>query len=167
MQAEVLDGAAEYVITGGTGGLGLLFAAWMEQGGARHVTLLGRSGRGANPAEMAHLLRGSSQVRRPPSTGAPWNRALHHCMFAMANTCVAARTRTFQEKTMFWYEWVQVTITRADPALAGEAAEAQAAIWRRGHRLAGVIHAAGTQVGHAPPAALTHSSPNAHCPCAA
>lgn len=62
MQTELLNGRSQYVITGGTGGLGLLFAGWMTQGGGRHFTLLGRSGRAANMAEMAHLLSGDAEV---------------------------------------------------------------------------------------------------------
>jgi KR domain len=63
VQAELLDARSAYVITGGTGGLGLLFAAWLSGGGARHVALWGRSGRAAGGAEMNHLLCGHAQVR--------------------------------------------------------------------------------------------------------
>jgi NAD(P)-dependent dehydrogenase (short-subunit alcohol dehydrogenase family)/acyl carrier protein len=38
----VLHGDCSYLITGGLGGLGLLFAEWMAAHGARHLILLGR-----------------------------------------------------------------------------------------------------------------------------
>ena len=62
MQAELLDARSAYVITGGTGGLGLLFAAWLAGGGAQHIALWGRSGRAAADAQLGHLLRGPAQV---------------------------------------------------------------------------------------------------------
>lgn len=62
MQAELLGARSVYTITGGTGGLGLLFAAWLAGGGARHVALWGRSGRAADGAQMDHLLRGPTQA---------------------------------------------------------------------------------------------------------
>jgi phthiocerol/phenolphthiocerol synthesis type-I polyketide synthase B len=62
MQAELLDARSAHVITGGTGGLGLLFAAWLAGGGARHIELWGRSGRAAADAQLGHLLRGTAQV---------------------------------------------------------------------------------------------------------
>ena len=59
MQAMVLDFRAAYVITGGSGGLGLLFASWM---GARCVILLGRSGRVASPHVLAPLAASDAQI---------------------------------------------------------------------------------------------------------
>ncbi|KAG8405408.1 Type I Iterative PKS [Metarhizium acridum] len=40
----LLSPDATYVITGGTGGIGLSLGPWMVENGARHVVLLGRSG---------------------------------------------------------------------------------------------------------------------------
>ena len=53
---------AAYVITGGSGGLGLLFAGWMVQCGARCVVLLGRSGRVAAAADLHALAAGPARV---------------------------------------------------------------------------------------------------------
>jgi NAD(P)-dependent dehydrogenase (short-subunit alcohol dehydrogenase family) len=50
------------MITGGSGGLGLLFAGWMVQSGARCVILLGRSGRVAAAADLMCLAAGPAQV---------------------------------------------------------------------------------------------------------
>lgn len=58
----VLDNKAAYVITGGSGGLGLLFASWMVQSGAHCVILLGRSGRVAAAADLLPLACSSAQV---------------------------------------------------------------------------------------------------------
>ncbi len=44
---------ATYLITGGTGGIGLLLASWMVEQGARHLVLMGRSGRLTAAAEEA------------------------------------------------------------------------------------------------------------------
>lgn len=41
---QLLRGDATYLITGGTGGIGLSLASWMVKNGARNVVLLGRSG---------------------------------------------------------------------------------------------------------------------------
>ncbi|MBL0287785.1 MAG: KR domain-containing protein [Bacteroidetes bacterium] len=41
------DGA--YLITGGTSGLGLLYAKWMVQSGARKIALVSRSGESQRP----------------------------------------------------------------------------------------------------------------------
>ncbi len=57
-----LDPTAAYMITGGSGGLGLLFAGWMVQSGARCVILLGRSGRVAAAADLMCLAAGPAQV---------------------------------------------------------------------------------------------------------
>ncbi|MFR9750341.1 type I polyketide synthase [Nocardia sp. 004] len=40
----VIDSAARYLITGGFGGFGLALGRWLVDKGARHLTLLGRSG---------------------------------------------------------------------------------------------------------------------------
>ena len=57
-----LDPTAVYAITGGSGGLGLLFAGWMVQSGARYVILLGRSGRVAAAADLMPLAAGPAQI---------------------------------------------------------------------------------------------------------
>ncbi len=62
MQGPTLDPKAAYVITGGSGGLGLLFAGWMVQSGARCVVLLGRSGRVAAAADLQSLAAGQARV---------------------------------------------------------------------------------------------------------
>jgi len=62
MQGLALDPTAAYVITGGSGGLGLLFAGWMVQSGARCVVLLGRSGRVAAAADLHALAAGLARV---------------------------------------------------------------------------------------------------------
>lgn len=59
---QALDATATYVITGGSGGLGLLFASWMVQSGAQCVILLGRSGRVAAAADLLPLAHSSAQV---------------------------------------------------------------------------------------------------------
>lgn len=85
-----------YAITGGSGGLGLLFASWLQQAGAQSLLLLGRSGRAAAPTDLANLAGGGCQT----------------------------------------------DISRADMAHAEEAAAALC----NASSLAGIIHAAGTQV---------------------
>lgn len=62
VQSELLGARAAHAITGGTGGLGLLFAAWLAAGGARHIALWGRSGRATADVQMEHLLRGPAQA---------------------------------------------------------------------------------------------------------
>jgi len=60
-QAPAVAADATYLITGGLGGLGLLVAAWLADGGARHLVLLGRRGEdGADDQTRAALaeLRG-------------------------------------------------------------------------------------------------------------
>ena len=51
-----LEGEGTYLVTGGTGGLGLELARWLAQRGARRLVLVSRSG-GATP-ESHHVLRG-------------------------------------------------------------------------------------------------------------
>ncbi len=55
-EALRLHGDATYLITGGLGGLGLLFAQWMQQRGARHLVLVGR--RGAHTPRTYQLVEG-------------------------------------------------------------------------------------------------------------
>ena len=52
-----LSGLAEasYAISGGTGGLGLLFAAWFAEKGAGHLALLSRSGKIAQDRRCLRL----------------------------------------------------------------------------------------------------------------
>lgn len=91
----MLGSRCSYSITGGTGGLGLLFAAWMSQGGARDIVLLGRSGRGANPAEIQHLLQGGSQARlRTPVvyTNGYHAKAASHCVIHLVEVAVSANS---------------------------------------------------------------------------
>src|SRR4029079_11116207 len=49
------DGA--YLITGGTGGLGLVVARWLVSRGARHLTLMGRRPPTADVARVVDELR--------------------------------------------------------------------------------------------------------------
>ena len=60
--AQVLNGKLSYVITGGTGGLGLLFASWMVHSGTQNVILLGRSGRLAKAADLQFLACSDAQI---------------------------------------------------------------------------------------------------------
>jgi phthiocerol/phenolphthiocerol synthesis type-I polyketide synthase C len=48
---------ATYLLTGGYGGLGLTFAAWLTDRGARHLILTGRSGPKGKAAEAVEALR--------------------------------------------------------------------------------------------------------------
>ncbi|KAL4967685.1 type I polyketide synthase [Aspergillus stella-maris] len=48
--SRILSGDASYVIAGGLGGLGRLFARWMASRGARHLILLSRSGASTSAA---------------------------------------------------------------------------------------------------------------------
>jgi len=52
-----MDPAATYLITGGLGGLGLLFAGWMVGRGARHIVLMGRSAPSAGAQDAVESLR--------------------------------------------------------------------------------------------------------------
>eukprot|EP00887_Chlorella_sp_A99_P003340 scaffold26.g3340.t1 len=54
-QPAPAQGASTYLVTGGTGGLGLLAARWMAGGGASNMVLLGRSGCAAGKAEAVAL----------------------------------------------------------------------------------------------------------------
>ena len=45
LQVPQLDAESSHVITGGTGGLGLLFAAWLAELGVQRLALVSRSGR--------------------------------------------------------------------------------------------------------------------------
>lgn len=58
----MLDDAGIYMITGGTGGLGLLFASWMVQSGAQCILLLGRSGQVASSADLLPLSRSGAHI---------------------------------------------------------------------------------------------------------
>lgn len=52
---RLLRADATYLITGGTGGIGLSLGSWMIENGARHVVLLGRSG--SSRPEVQKLLQ--------------------------------------------------------------------------------------------------------------
>jgi NAD(P)-dependent dehydrogenase (short-subunit alcohol dehydrogenase family)/acyl carrier protein len=52
-----IRGDATYLITGGLGGLGLAFAQWLVDEGARNLVLVGRSGLTAGVAGQVHALQ--------------------------------------------------------------------------------------------------------------
>jgi len=56
-KALQLDPSASYLITGGLGGLGLLFAEFLANKGARHLVLVGRSAPQANAKEALERLK--------------------------------------------------------------------------------------------------------------
>ncbi len=55
--SATIDPAATYLITGGSGGLGLYFAEWLVKRGARHLLLLSRRGSSAETQETILRLR--------------------------------------------------------------------------------------------------------------
>lgn len=57
-----MDPNAAYVITGGSGGLGLLFASWMVHSGAQCIILLGRSGQLASAADLQLFASSEAQI---------------------------------------------------------------------------------------------------------
>ena len=205
VQSELLDARAAYAITGGTGGLGLLFAAWLAAGGARHIALWGRSGRATAGAQMEHLLHGPAQA----SINTHFAYSIGCCMHVFAEAtapvcaCQASDCLCYLSVTDLRKQgcasadmlshiiWLpcgsqivegstlaeahlpalpsgctglpsmcrashsitctcaitpQVVVQRADPTIAEEAG---AALWQSASdstRMAGTIHAAGTQV---------------------
>ena len=66
---------------GGTGGLGLLAAAWLRQAGARCALLLGRSGRAAGAGDAAALAS---------LGGAPWGGDACGCLVHATRADVAS-----------------------------------------------------------------------------
>ena len=59
---QVAQQQGVYAITGGSGGLGLLFGSWLQQAGCLALLLLGRTGRTAAPAELRSLAGSRCQV---------------------------------------------------------------------------------------------------------
>ncbi|TSC24500.1 type I polyketide synthase [Corallococcus sp. Z5C101001] len=53
---------AAYLITGGSGGLGLLVARWLVERGARHLVLLGRRDMGQLQSDVSELVRAGARI---------------------------------------------------------------------------------------------------------